>query len=103
MRVRIAAAALALMMLLTCLCGCVRREHNDGQTTLDFGYFAAIPNTKQVLWDIKGNRMRQWIVYNKKTKIVYYWTQADGISIVPYIDENGNYVKWENGDIVPIE
>ena len=44
------------------------------------------------------------LVFDKSTHIVYYkYNEAERMYMCPYISKDGQYCKYENGKVVPLE
>ena len=73
-----------ILLTLTLLTGCGEKVvDNNGETKRKFGSFIEISH--QEYYDNKSNYNKEYIVYDKDTKLVYYYvTGSQRLSITPY-------------------
>ncbi|WP_212385304.1 hypothetical protein [Anaerostipes sp. Marseille-Q3525] len=87
MRKRLLIGCMAVIMGCM-LAGCDARPHyadeNNNDQITDFNQI------NEVLW------------YDSATKIVYYYPHG-GVFLCPYISKDGQYCKYEDGKVVPLE
>ena len=102
-KIKLLAIFLSIGIVMSIFTSCNKERVEDNTTVKDIGgRFTAVVSSKVSGWDVGGNRIVSYIVYDKETKILYYWIQGDG-DLCPYITEEGYYAKWINGEIIPIK
>lgn len=82
------------LSLCVCLCGCT-----NGRIYTEY------ESTEVEIEDTVGMiDFSEDLVWDKRTHIVYIacYTYMCEYVYVPYISENGNYMKWENNKLVEI-
>lgn len=93
-----------ILLLVAVLCACVLSGCSDGEIS----YAEGADKAARELGGFKQIDGKDFLTYDKDTKVIYYMfvsRELNGYSytyFAPYINENGNFCRYINDEIVEI-
>lgn len=93
-----------ILLLVAMLSVCVLSGCGDGEIS----YAEGADKTARELGGFKQIDDKDFLAYDKDTKVIYYMFVSRGINgysytyFAPYISENGNFCKYVDGEFVEI-